>query len=318
MNSDLLDQLAILRDFNKQEGDKFRTRAYTNAINALEKVPFEITSSKQVKDIRGIGKKLQEKIDEFARTGKIEAAARAAAKLKIKKSSGEDRVLRLLAQVWGVGGVKAKTLYKAGIRSIAGLRKNQALLSSEQKIGLKYYEDLLRRVPRKNITVFQTAVRVLLNKAFGKGSYKIEAGGSYRRGAVSSGDLDIVMSTSNFSLFQAVALLQKYGLVVDTLSLKNVKFMGIGNLGVCGLEPAFFRLDIAMYPEESWVAALFAWTGSGNLNKKLRAKASRLGYTLSDYSLYNNETGRVVPLRDDRDIFATLGEKYLPPNQRNL
>lgn len=318
MNSDLLDQLTILRDFHKQEGDKFRTKAYTDAIIALEKVPFKITSSKQVKDIRGIGKKLQEKIDEFVRSGKIEAAVKAESKLKTKKSAGEDKTVRLLTSVWGVGEAKAKSLYKMGVRSIDDLREHENLLNRDQKIGLKYYEDLLRRIPRKNITVFQVAVRVLLNKVFGRESYRMEAAGSYRRGSEDSGDVDIVMSADKFNLFQVVSLLKKYNLIADTLSLKNVKFMGIGNLGPCGLEPRFFRLDIAMYPEESWVAALFAWTGSGNLNKKLRAKAAKLGYTLSDYALYNNKTGKAVPLRDARDIFAALGEKYLEPGQRNL
>jgi DNA polymerase/3'-5' exonuclease PolX len=318
MNSDLLDQLTILRDYHKQEGDRFRTKAYTDAIIALEKVPFKITSSAQVKNIRGIGKKLQAKIDEFILTGKIEAASKAEPKLKVKKSTGEDKTIRLFTQVWGIGEVKAKILYNAGMRSIKDLRKNQHFLNSEQKIGLKYYEDLLERVPRKNITIFQIAIRVLLNKKFGQGSYKMAVAGSYRRGSKDSGDLDIVMSTTNFNLFQVVSLLEEYNLIVETLSLKNVKFMGIGNLGTCDLKPKFFRLDIVMYPEVSWVPALFAWTGSGNFNKKLRAKASKLGYTLSDYSLYNNETGEIVPLQDEQTIFNILGEKYLSPNQRNL
>ncbi len=318
MNSELIENFVILRDYYKQTGDQWRFKSYKNAVTSLGKVPYRITSVDQVKDIRGIGKKIQAKVDEYLKTGKIKAAEEVKPKLKKKTSSEEYKSIKLFIGIWGVGEETAKKLYAAGMRNLQDLRDNTYLLTENQKIGLKYYSDLQERISRQNITVFQVAVRVLLNQAFGKGTYKLEPAGSYRRGAPSSGDVDIFMTSAKFALVQVVNLLQYHGLIADVLSMKGVKFMGIGNMGPCGLQPTFFHLDIVFMPAESWVSGLFAWTGDKNLNIKLRTKATKLGYTLSDYSLYNHETGKPVPLRDDRDIFAALGEKYLKPTERNL
>jgi len=53
--------------------------------------------------------------------------------------------------VWGVGPAKAKDLYAAGIRSIEDLRKKQHLLTEMQKIGLKYHEDFIEKIPREEV-----------------------------------------------------------------------------------------------------------------------------------------------------------------------
>jgi replicative superfamily II helicase len=45
----------------------------------------------------------------------------------------------------------AEKLYQKGIKSIEDLRKNEDLLTSMQKIGLKYYEDFKERIPREEV-----------------------------------------------------------------------------------------------------------------------------------------------------------------------
>jgi nucleotidyltransferase/DNA polymerase involved in DNA repair len=70
--------------------------------------------------------------------------------------------------VWGVGPVKAKQLYDAGIRSIEDLRKKQHLLTDMQKIGLKYHEDFSEKIPRDEVTQLlerlkKTAVKIIPN-----------------------------------------------------------------------------------------------------------------------------------------------------------
>ena len=53
--------------------------------------------------------------------------------------------------------MQAKELYERGIRSIEGLReeaeRNSELLTKNQRIGLKYLEDLEIRIPRKKVTL---------------------------------------------------------------------------------------------------------------------------------------------------------------------
>lgn len=45
----------------------------------------------------------------------------------------------------------ANKLYKAGIRSLDELRANQDLLNHAQQVGLKYFNDLMQPIPRKEM-----------------------------------------------------------------------------------------------------------------------------------------------------------------------
>ena len=68
------------------------------------------------------------------------------------------KVLKDFNDIWAVGEVKAKTLYDQGFKSIKQLRDHEAnpnkksALTSLQKIGLQYYEDLKERFPRTEVT----------------------------------------------------------------------------------------------------------------------------------------------------------------------
>jgi len=66
--------------------------------------------------------------------------------------------LELLAKVWGVGPQAAQKLYSKGIKTIEQLRKKEDLLTSMQKIGLKYFEDFEERIPRAEATEISTTV----------------------------------------------------------------------------------------------------------------------------------------------------------------
>ena len=51
-------------------------------------------------------------------------------------------------KVWGIGPSKAQQLYKEGIKTIEQLRERTDLLNKNQRLGLKYYEDFLKKIPR--------------------------------------------------------------------------------------------------------------------------------------------------------------------------
>ena len=54
--------------------------------------------------------------------------------------------------MYGIGPKKAQELVEQGITTIQQLRANQhQLLNETQKVGLKYYEDILKRIPRQEI-----------------------------------------------------------------------------------------------------------------------------------------------------------------------
>jgi DNA polymerase/3'-5' exonuclease PolX len=189
-------------------------------------------------------------------------------------------------------------------------------MSHAQLIGLKYYKDLQKRIPRYYIDIVQMMIRVVLFKTFGKGSYKMAVAGSYRRGAEDSGDIDIIFTSDKFDLTQAVAALEKWGIVVATMSVDKSKFTG-----VCHCPSGqwhYFHLDIVYSTEKAWEAALLWFTGSKGFNTKTRNKARKLGYTLNQYGLFKEaDKGRkhLIALTE-KDILAKIGEPYVPPECR--
>jgi DNA polymerase lambda len=65
-----------------------------------------------------------------------------------------------------------------------------------QKIGLKYYEDLLERIPREEVENLLEAFRKGAFELIKDGSKRlsIEACGSFRRGRPTCGDIDVLIT----------------------------------------------------------------------------------------------------------------------------
>lgn len=311
MNEDLINQFENLRLYYIKNKDKWRAQAYNKAIYALKQIPFKITKISDVNHIKNIGEKIKQKIQEFLETGKIEGVEKV--KKELAKDIQKDTVINNLEKIWGVGPVKAKNLYeKHGIESIASLRKRQDLLTTQQKIGLKYYEDLQKKIPRKLITAIYVIIICYLNNTFGENTYKIDIAGSYRRKAEQSSDIDCLLSSDFFNLNETVNVLVEKGLITEVLSMKNEKMMGIARCG-----DIFFRLDIEFIPKEKYSFALLYFTGSQRHNIEMRLKAKKQGLLLNEHGLFNNEGENILYYpKSEKEIFDALGLQYVSPEHR--
>lgn len=109
--------------------------------------------------------------------------------------------------VLGIGEKKARDLVRAGYTSVEQLgspvlRAKCGIDTPLVKVGLRYREDLLRRVPRRAATsIIRRLKSVLAGMATntGKGGNMIRVHdlvpmGSYRRGADSVGDIDLLLT----------------------------------------------------------------------------------------------------------------------------
>lgn len=75
------------------------------------------------------------------------------------------------------------------------MERNPDTLTKNQKIGLKYLEDLEIRIPRKKIDLMFEVVRDTLYEIVGSPDlHDIEVCGSYRRGKATCGDMDIFIT----------------------------------------------------------------------------------------------------------------------------
>lgn len=315
MNQGIIENLEILAAYYKKVRDRFRAGAYARAVVAIRGYNKEITSGKQAKKIDGVGKSIADKIQEYIFTGYIQQVEDIKEEMKKQEEkTSEQKTIEMFKKIHDVGEITARKFYDLGMRTLDDIRRNQNLLTRNQKIGLKYYNDLQKRITRGYIDTFALVLAYIFSKEFGGGTYEMDIAGSYRRGKSSSGDIDCLLSSKTFTLEQAVKTLQRYKVVTDILSMKSKKFMGIATCP--GGDGFHFRLDIQFLPEEFYGSGLLYFTGSKAFNVQMRMKAKKQGYILNEEGLHDARTGDRLPLFTEREIMKQLGMAYVPPERR--
>jgi DNA polymerase/3'-5' exonuclease PolX len=317
-NKNLTKELRILADFYKKKGDTWRATSYAKAIVTIQNLDFKLKTKAEAMQLPGIGKGIAEKIEEFTKSKKIRKVGSVQKEDKLLKKRGGPklRATDAFEKIWGVGPIKAKNLYNLGYKSITDLRKTgQKHLTAQQLIGLKYYTALQAEIPRARITKFQNKVLKLIDSVCNKDQYRFEVAGSYRRKKKTSGDIDCVLASKNFTLKEFVDLLKAAGIIVETLteSKKGEKFMGVADL-----DGQIVRLDIEFVKdvEKSWWTTLVYFTGSKGFNIALRNEAKKRGYKLDQHSLMRLKDFKDVKIKSEKELFNLLGFSYLPPEKR--
>lgn len=153
LNQTITEVFGKLIDIYRALGDDRRKFSYHKAIHVIEKLPFKIESVNQVKELPAIGKSLQDHIHEILTTGKL-------SKLEHFETDVKMRTITLFGEVWGIGPTTALKLYEKGHRTLGDLEKDDSL-SIPQRLGLRYFEDIKKMIPRGEVKVMED----LLQKA---------------------------------------------------------------------------------------------------------------------------------------------------------
>ena len=315
LNSDFCEALIELSNWEKSVNkNQFKQNAYRKAAQTLAGLDYRIKDGSEAKKLDGVGEKIAQKIDEMIETGKI-------AKLETILSDESYVAVNLLQRVAGVGPAKAQELVSAGITSLEQLRDNLDQLTSAQRIGLKYLEDFEQRIPRREIEKIVVMVRKCVRSVDRK--YVVMVCGSYRRGAHTSGDIDILLTHPDHlteepgdHLARVVRSLTEEQVITDTLSQGSTKFMG-----VCRLSsdlPAR-RLDIRLIPHHQFYCGVLYFTGSDSFNRAMRSWALDRGFTLNEYCLRPMVGGKPqepLPVSSEIEIFHYLEFPYKQPKDR--
>ena len=189
-NQEFIEKLNELSQLMKQLGENFRSRAYEKASDSIIKYQKPIYSVDDIKNVHGIGKTTLNKLREYVETGKID---------KLEKE--KNNPVKIFTEIYGVGPKKAAELVsKHNIKTIQDLKSNMDLLNDKQKIGLKYYEDILERIPRSEIIQYKKKLTTIFNEVLKENNNttsSFEIVGSFRRGAKTSGDIDIIITDKN-------------------------------------------------------------------------------------------------------------------------
>lgn len=307
---EIIDALDVMRRRDLAEKQTFKARAYAKVIEQLRGLE-QICKYEDVAGVKGIGEKIEKKIKEILATGRLESA-------EVAKRNYSLNAYDALLQCYGIGPAKAKELVTAGIRSIADLReavrKNPGLLNDKQVIGMRYYEDLLQRIPREEMLQHDA----LLHEALPP-RVKGEIVGSFRRKAPTSGDIDMLIRGDDPRLLaQFVERLSESGYILEILALGDKKCMAICRLGDGDSGGIARRLDILLTPPEEYAYAILYFTGSDKFNVAMRQYALTRGYSLNEHGLtiVSSEAEKVPPMRREKDIFAFLGIDYVAPEGR--
>lgn len=313
----IIESLDTLRKRDIANKEPFKARAYAKVIGELKALSTPITSYEDIAAIAGIGDKISKKIKEILETGGLKAA-------EIAKEKYNITALDQFQNIYGVGPAKATELVTAGITSISQLRDaiktNPKLLNDKQKIGLKYYEDLLERIPRNEMIEHEDILHNRLPHTME--DYACELVGSFRRQADTSGDIDVLIRIPHESTEEEIAknlldyvnILKDFGYIEEVLALGDKKCMAICRM----YGGKARRLDLLMTPDHEYATALLYFTGSDRFNVAFRQHALSKGYTLNEHALKPLTTNVRLPpyFATENDIFRFLGLRYIEPSQR--
>lgn len=318
LNEQLIDVFDKLAGILQKQGEPFKSRAYQKAQETIILVQEDITKdnfSRLLKGKPGIGDAIIQKVKEFAETGTLRLLERE-----------KENPVNILTDVYGIGPKKAKDLIAAGITNIDQLKsKKDKVLNAVQKVGLQYYEDILERIPRSEIDEYSA----IFNKTFTKKSEtdKFEIVGSYRRGAKTSGDIDIIITSDTGKTFDAfIDDLVKQKIILEILSRGKSKCLVITRLNDSA---AARRVDFLYTTPQEYPFSVLYFTGSKTFNTVMRARALTMGYSLNEHGLSHmskktdsmtaaDRKGKLVDhvFPDEQSIFKFLRMEYKTPEQR--
>jgi NAD-dependent DNA ligase/DNA polymerase/3'-5' exonuclease PolX len=309
LNDKFIDLMEQLSNIMLKQGEPFRARAYQKAQETIMSVNEDIINLDQLKGKPNIGPTIMEKLEEFIKTGTLKVIERE-----------KNNPINILGEIYGVGPKKAKELVSAGVTNIEQLRANQdSLLNATQKTGLKYYEDILKRIPRSEIVQYDAIFKNAFNHVKTGLDCKYEIVGSYRRGAQTSGDIDVILTSSNPRIFvDFVDYLIKEGIILEVLSRGPSKCLVIAK--IVDSDTAR-RVDFLYASPEEFPFSILYFTGSKIFNTVMRHQALNKNLTMNEHGLYSlvgkkKEDKVEHKFSNERDIFDYLGIEYKEPEER--
>lgn len=328
-------QIDNSKDIKTNTANTFRLKQIKNALSIVKKYPKELSidNLSEFGELPGIGKGTINRIVEILTTGHLDETA------TFKDFSTEKKKALLdLESVVGIGRNTALELYNMGIKSVADLKKKieteEIKVNDKILLGIKYYGVFQGNIPRKEIDKIYILLQSVVQQVNTLLSYDdtnhyiFEICGSYRREKPYSNDIDVLISKvdtnmnsdnngKHLELFiQKLKTKLKQNnnmpLLVDDITYKTyeTKYMGFAKYKNNPIR----RIDIRFVPYDAYYSALLYFTGSAELNKKMRQIAKKMGYKLSEYGLSKNDV--IIPVTSEYDIFKKLKIEYLQPNLR--
>ncbi len=289
-----------------------RIWAYRRAAENLRVLgePLEtVWADGRLEQIPGVGGILANKIDEYLRTGRLEAYE----KLLDRVPLG---VLEIL-QVPEVGPRKAALFWhELGICSIEDLESaaRYGQLRSLKGIGPRLESRILEgivalqrqrqgRLPLG--VVWPLAHEILQVLMEVPETLRASTVGSLRRMRETIGDLGLLVAAND-----PLPVMERF----RTLSIA-AEVVTAGAARTTIRTPDGVQVELRVFPPERWGSVLQYFTGSQAHNIRLRNLALEKGLALSEYG-FRRQDGSELFCADEAEVYATLGLPWIPPELR--
>ncbi|MDW7740459.1 MAG: DNA polymerase/3'-5' exonuclease PolX [Bacillota bacterium] len=305
----LIEEIGVLLELKGE--NPFKSRAYYNAARIIELMGEEelerLVREGKLKDVKGIGTALNEKITELVTTGTL-------VYYEELKQSIPEGLLEIL-KVPGLGPRKIQTLHEMlDITTLAELeyacRENR--LINIKGFGSKTQENILEGIEflrRNQNQYFYSEAMLIADDLLEQmktipGIGEVSLAGSIRRFREIVKDIDLVASA------------EKPG----NLTHQFTKLPGISGVIALGDTKASVQMeeginvDLRVVKKSEYPYALHHFTGSKEHNTALRHRAKSMGLKINEYGLFRGE--ELVKCSTEKDFFAALGLDYIPPELR--
>ena len=299
-------------------GDPFRARNYEKAAKSVAGYHDDVAvlDAAALRGIPGVGASIAAKITQFQRSGTISELD----ELRAKVPDG----VRELTRIPALGPRRAHALYtELGISSVAELSAaiDAGRLrdvrgfgpKSEQKLrhGIELARTLGERVPLD--VAAEVAERIVTLIGAVPGCERCEHAGSLRRFRETVGDIDVLAAAAESGpLMRAITELPGVTEVIASGETKTSVRITTGHPAQGGS----IQVDLRVVRPQCWGAALQYFTGSQAHNVAIREIAVRKKLKLSEYGLFDAESGELIVSADEEEVYRRLGMAWVPPPLR--
>lgn len=316
INKTIIDILTLVKDYYKEQNDKFRIKTYERALYQIRKWNKPITKGSELSEVEGIGKGMIEKIDTIISSGTLPIIKEKNIVKSASNYSNNNNVQTIL-------GFNSKFINeiknKYNARTIYDFRKvldsgvgNYNKLTHIQYLGIKYYEDLHHLIPRDEITYLGHKLNKIISgidNGIDKNIYTVMLSGSYPSHTKEySKDIDIIIvrnkNTGNSGnageLTTIINQIKKdKELKLEIISLGETKFMG---LILSPLSHKMRHIDIRFVTIDELPYTWLYYSSGQIFNKLIRDKLKKKGYKLNEYGLFNSKNNEKVRIDADIDV----------------
>lgn len=320
-----MDNIRIAEKFNHMAKmlefmgeSQFKTRAYTNAARTIKGLDEELQvlhQQENIEDIPGIGKILKGKIVEMLETGSFEAYERTISEIP----AGIIDIMNIP----GIGPKTARLFYeKLGVQNVDELSRaaREHRIRRLPRMGEKQEEKILRSIVRMQndrdqgrypfALAREVAVEIKDLLDLSPAIEQVTIAGSLRRKQDSVGDIDLIaVSDEPEKAIICFTGIEKAEEILESGTSK-------ASIIYTGKYPGPFHVDLRVIDKDSYGSMLQYFTGSKEHNIHLRKLALSGDYSLNEYGMTNENTGKLMKFRNEEELYKHMGLEYLPPELR--